>query len=215
MKKLLTTILLLIIPTLVFAAAPDLIIGSGTGSQGQSITIPVTADFSSPMIDLQFDLQYDPAILTPVSISLGSATTNWSLFSNTSKSGVINIGMFNTAGITGSTQQVALINFTVNAVPGTATIASPNLFVSNVLFQTTPVTALTNGNFTLNLMGDINGDGKVTINDAGLIAQASVGLITLTPLQISSGDVNGDGKITMYDAALIAEYATGIINKFH
>lgn len=57
-------------------------------------------------------------------------------------------------------------------------------------------------------------DGNVSAYDAALAAQAAVGLITLTPDQITRADVSGDGKVSAYDAALIAQKAVGLISKF-
>jgi len=70
------------------------------------------------------------------------------------------------------------------------------------------------GGGTTVIYGDVSGDGEVTAYDAALAAQASVGIITLTPEQTVKADVSGDGEVSAYDAALIAQYSVGIINKF-
>jgi hypothetical protein len=49
-------------------------------------------------------------------------------------------------------------------------------------------------------------------NDAALIAQHVVQLITLTPTQIRAADVSGLHSISSFDAALIAQYVVGIPN---
>jgi len=64
------------------------------------------------------------------------------------------------------------------------------------------------------LYGDVSGDSEITAYDAALTAQASVGIITLTPGQITKADVSGDGEVSAYDAALIAQYSVGIIDHF-
>ncbi len=64
------------------------------------------------------------------------------------------------------------------------------------------------------IYGDVNADGEISAYDAALTAQAAVGLITLTPEQITAADVNGDSEISAYDAALIAQKAVGLIEKF-
>ncbi len=64
------------------------------------------------------------------------------------------------------------------------------------------------------LYGDVSEDGSITVYDAALITQATVGLITLTAEQITKGDVSGDGKVSAYDSALIAQRVVGLISKF-
>ena len=59
------------------------------------------------------------------------------------------------------------------------------------------------------LLGDVNGDGKITTVDAKWVLQAVSGSRTLTPEQIAAADVNGDGKITTVDAKWILQAVSG------
>ena len=60
------------------------------------------------------------------------------------------------------------------------------------------------------LKGDVNGDEKVTAEDALLVLQHVAKKITLTDAdQIEAGDMNGDGKITEHDASLILQTIVG------
>lgn len=61
--------------------------------------------------------------------------------------------------------------------------------------------------------GDLSGDGFVTVYDASLVAQAAVGIKTLTSSQQSVADVSGDGVVTVYDAVLIVKYAIGLTSQ--
>jgi uncharacterized membrane protein YgcG len=57
------------------------------------------------------------------------------------------------------------------------------------------------------LLGDIDGNGEITCNDALMIFQYVLGKITLTENQIEKADINQDGLITVRDAQLlIIEY---------
>ena len=60
------------------------------------------------------------------------------------------------------------------------------------------------------LLGDIDGNGKVTAEDARLALRASAGLEGLTEEQIKAADMNKDGKITSEDARLILRAAAGL-----
>lgn len=63
------------------------------------------------------------------------------------------------------------------------------------------------------LMGDVDGNGKVDIVDALVVARYSVGL-NPSPFIVKNGDVNMDNKITIVDALLVARYYVGMIKEF-
>lgn len=208
MKKLLITALLLLCPVLAFASAPDLVVGSVITSPGQTITVPISVDLTVPIISAGFDIKYDATVLTPTTITIGDGNAGWNIVSNPNVSGTIRVGLYSSSSISGS-PQIALVNFTVISSK-TTTIS-----VSKITFDAAAISATTSGLITINIPGDVNGDGVINALDASLVAQDSIGLINFSPAQDSQGDVSGDGTVTMYDAALIAEYAAGIINKFH
>lgn len=60
-------------------------------------------------------------------------------------------------------------------------------------------------------LGDVNGDGAVNTTDALLVANASVGTVTLAFLE--TADVNCSGGVDVVDALLIAQLAEGIIDR--
>lgn len=60
------------------------------------------------------------------------------------------------------------------------------------------------------VMGDLDGDGKVTAADARLALRAAVGLEILTDEQKKAADINKDGKITAADARLVLRKAVGL-----
>ena len=57
-----------------------------------------------------------------------------------------------------------------------------------------------------NILGDINGDGKVTAADSMRVQRAVINLLKLTDEQKLLADVNGDGKVTAKDALEILRY---------
>jgi N-acetyl-anhydromuramyl-L-alanine amidase AmpD len=60
------------------------------------------------------------------------------------------------------------------------------------------------------MLGDVDGDGKVTAADARLVLRAAVGLEILTGDALKAADLNKDGKITAADARLILRKAVGL-----
>ncbi len=62
-------------------------------------------------------------------------------------------------------------------------------------------------------MGDINGDGIVSVADATLVQQHAAEMITLEGEALSAADTNGDGIVSVADATLIQQFAAEIIDK--
>lgn len=60
------------------------------------------------------------------------------------------------------------------------------------------------------ILGDVNRDGKVDVNDARLILRYAVGLETANENLKAIADINSDGKITVDDAREVLRQATGI-----
>ena len=65
------------------------------------------------------------------------------------------------------------------------------------------------GTLAIGLLGDVNGDGLITPEDAMLLLQMYVGLIPWTPRAQLLGDVNQDGLVDTTDAALILRMVVG------
>ncbi len=60
--------------------------------------------------------------------------------------------------------------------------------------------------------GDVDFDGKVTVEDALLVLRASSKLDTLNAEQVKSADVTYDGKVNSVDALRILLYISGNIS---
>ena len=57
--------------------------------------------------------------------------------------------------------------------------------------------------------GDLDGDMRITANDALIVLQHSVGKRTLTDAQKKVSDVNKDGKVNAVDALMILQASVG------
>ena len=64
------------------------------------------------------------------------------------------------------------------------------------------------------LTGDVNGDGKITIDDAVEVMRYGAEITELSNEAIAAADVNGDGKVDVIDAILILQYDSEIISEF-
>ena len=60
------------------------------------------------------------------------------------------------------------------------------------------------------LLGDVNLDGKVMVDDATLVQKHVAGLVTLTGDALRAADSNGDGQVLVDDATQIQKFAAGI-----
>lgn len=61
------------------------------------------------------------------------------------------------------------------------------------------------------LIGDVNGDGSVTVQDATVLQKYLAGLVTLSDEQLAVADTNGDGSVTVADATVIQKYLAGLV----
>jgi len=77
------------------------------------------------------------------------------------------------------------------------------------------VTALSGTPFaaTTAVMGDLNGDGVVTVSDLVVLANVIAGNLTLTPVQKAAADVsqNGSGQLDITDLVTLANFLAGNI----
>ncbi len=64
------------------------------------------------------------------------------------------------------------------------------------------------------MLGDVSGDGKITVVDATLVQRAVADIIVLTNKERLVSDVNRDGKITVVDATIIQRFVAEIIKEF-
>nr|WP_316620792.1 dockerin type I repeat-containing protein [uncultured Ruminococcus sp.] len=60
------------------------------------------------------------------------------------------------------------------------------------------------------IVGDVDGDGLVTVLDATLIQKYTADIIGKDELNTTTADVNLDGKININDTTKIQSYAAGI-----
>ncbi len=56
------------------------------------------------------------------------------------------------------------------------------------------------------IIGDVDGDGEVTVDDATLIQQRGIELIEFDEVQEQLGDVNRDGRVSILDVTCVQKY---------
>ncbi len=98
-----------------------------------------------------------------------------------------------------------LVSGLLAGLPGRSFAASAGETVSSVAANI-PVVPLS--------LGDVDGSGEITANDALVILQGATQKIVLTPEQQSTANVDGQEGITANDALLVLQFATKKINAF-
>jgi len=93
-------------------------------------------------------------------------------------------------------------------VPLNATVIKASLSLAGEVFSDLKL-QVKPGNLIIGIMGDIDGNGLITPEDAMLLLQMYVGLIPWTPRALLVGDINGDGVIDPVDAAMILRMVVG------
>ena len=61
-------------------------------------------------------------------------------------------------------------------------------------------------------MGDLNGDGQMTAQDASLVLQHVAGKTPIDENSLKVADINGDGEVTAQDASLVLQKVAGKID---
>ena len=61
------------------------------------------------------------------------------------------------------------------------------------------------------IIGDVDGDGSVTVQDATMIQNVLANIQTPNNNYAATGDVDQDGEVTSADATLILRYKAGLI----
>lgn len=62
--------------------------------------------------------------------------------------------------------------------------------------------------------GDINGDGRIDVNDVVLVMRHALGMESLDGERKARADVNGDGVVNVQDVSLIMQKSLGLIDSF-
>ena len=193
---------------------------------GQAVNIPGNASTGLPIsisdgtnvTAVDFELLYDPALLTISSVDLSTFVSNapggWSVTTNASTPGDLHVSMSGAVALGAAAH--TLLNLTAS-VPSTATYGKGNaLRFTNLRVDEGGIAATgVNVGCKVAFLGDASGNRGYSATDASLISNVVVGNITgfdAFPLTdpIIVADVTGDGSLSGQDASDVLQQSVGI-----
>jgi hypothetical protein len=183
------------------------------GSTFTNKLVLYTTDLGAPIpsdVNATVDIIYRPEILTLDSITLPNPA-NMSYFDTTTP-GIIRISHFDIAGINGGSFAWTVIddaNTDIRMSVYDANTSSPVVVNGKTLAGYTTKIGTKKKAYAF---GDVDGNDRVDIVDALLVARAYVGLRPLS-FETAAADVNMSGSIDIIDALNIARYYVGLVNK--
>lgn len=206
-------------------AAQQIIVGPPPGISvvpGGVVEVPVEVDLTAAagenIASIQFELSWDPALLTYLGSSSPDLPGGWTCIPNETQvaSGVLGLACFSSTGTAASFVilrigfEAANVAEPTNAALDIAVTAAGNEVGTDLLSIITARSGfLCIG--IVGILGDVTDDGVVNIIDAQQCARHSIGLDTPNaPRMDDVGDVNEDGVINIIDCQQIARYAVGL-----
>lgn len=215
-------------------------VGEVSATAGESVQVPVTFshDTAYALTSGSVTVTYDASMLTPVVPCNAAGEPDWELAAgealqyalcqvDDSVAGRLVISFVTAATLTAS--EGVLMELPFRAAPDaagrqplavsvgsdiTAVRREDHAAAQVQVDQTQAGAVWLSAAADTALLGDANGDGKVSTADAALVLQFAAELLGEDALAMAVADVNGDGKVTTADAALILQYAAEVIDRF-
>jgi len=189
-----------------------LIAESRTADPNSTVQVPIRLDNASNVGSMNFVLTYNAQVLKLNKVDGGSLVSGALFTPNYKTPPQVRFGLATSDGINGS-GTVAYIEFQVIGATGSSSpLTLSELDITDISGKTVTVT-IQNGTVTVaseagpggKVLGDYNGDGKVTELDALAALKMSVKLLE----QDLDLDMDKNGKVTAEDARLILKMALG------
>ncbi len=193
------------------------------GTCGDIVTVPVYIDSSAQIMSAVVQFKYDETALeyVPYEKAYDKGTLSFSITSaalTQADSSVIGSYFAATKNINGNGTLIKLrFRIKEGAAPGTYPISYVKTDVMNIDEQYASVRSV-NGSVTVSgstaVMGDVDSNGKINVQDAVSVLKYVSGVATLEGESLRAADVTGDGKVEVADAAKILKYIARIIDNF-
>ena len=201
------------------ADEPTIRIGTVKGTAGQVVSVPISLENNPGIVSMLISVTYDRDVLTLVGVedagTFGSTNHNPSYSAFPYRLSWANDTAEKDFDMNGT---IVTLKFQISedAAEGVYPISIVEDDFTGLIFnkalETVPFVPKTGSvDVTKVLLGDVNGDGKVTPVDRACLARYLAGWAgySADSLVIEAMDVNEDGKITAVDRAVLARHLAG------
>jgi len=198
--------------TVYLESTSTLSIGSANALTNSTITIPVSVANITNISGISFDLLYNSSVATLSSVSDNESFIGSSITPNIDNvNGITSIVLTNSNLISTSSETPVIdIAFNVTGGSGSSTsLELQNVKFSDVNSNPYPPAVVVNGQITIGIKGDFNGNGRVDIGDVAKVAFMVAGKV---PEDLNA-DFNNNGRVDIGDAAKIAFYLAGKVSE--
>lgn len=229
MKKLiccvLAAVVLLGLASVAYAAETTCAVtaDSVTAGAGQEVSVSVKVTGNPGFTNFGVFLQYDSEKLTLTRVEAVAGEISGVNLASEPREGspCCYVTSASATAVTGDVVLFTAVFTTADNFTGSAQVTPvvsyirDNTAVFSVFEEITATT--TSGTVTASeegFLGDVDGDGEVTMSDMQLIYRASRGELALTETQEKTADVDLDGEVTMSDMQLVYQYCIGTLQNF-
>jgi len=187
-------------------------IGSTNAPTNSTIIIPVSVANVNNILGISFDLLYNSSVVAVSSVSANESFSGSSITQNIDNvNGITSIVLTN-SNLISTSAETPVIDIAFNVTGGSG--SSTSLDLQNVEFSDADLNPYTpavvvDGQITVGIKGDFNGNGRVDIGDVAKVAFMVAGKV---PEDLNA-DFNGNGRVDIGDAAKIAFYLAGKVNE--
>lgn len=181
------------------------------------VSIPVSVIGNQGMMGFKLNFRYDSSILKPVSASAGKIITDGMSEDNidTSREGEFSVIWVGNDDLVDDGEMIViefivlepLVNDTIIEL-GYSQADTYNSLWEDVTLICEDIVVKTK---TQMLMGDVDGDGDITIMDVTMIQRHIAQLITISEDELICADTDKDGNITIMDATIIQRFIAQLI----
>jgi len=181
--------------------------GNAVGAPGRQVKVPIKVTNNKGISSFGINIIYNNQYLTPVEVTDGEVfkdnVANLNYGNNTIR--VTNAGVSNKTGDGALFYVTFKINENLNDLYTEVEVNADQIKSVNGTSTQNVEYFIQNGNVQIKniIMGDVDGDGTVTANDATEILMNYAMLKEFTEEQKSAGDVDGDGTVTANDATQV------------
>ena len=180
-------------------------IGSASAPVNTTITVPISVANVTNISGIYLKLLYNSSVAIVSSVSANENFIGSSVTQNTDNSiGITRVVLTNSNLISTSAETPVIdITFIITGGLGSSTsLDLLNVEFSDAEFNPYTPADVVDGQITVGIKGDFNGNGIVDIGDVAMVASMVAGNI---PEDLNA-DFNGNGRVDIGDAAMIAAY---------